>query len=149
MQARLPIIAKWIYALSALAFLAGVVAQVFLAGLAVVARTSGWDLHVVLGHGLGLFLLLMLISMFPARLPVPVRWLSFLLFAVYFVQADVVIFMRDSAPYLAALHPVFALVDFLLALHVFRAVLRELKNQEGSSPAGMASPAGLGSPGEV
>jgi hypothetical protein len=69
----------------------------------------------------------MLIAMFPARVPANGRWLTALLFGVYFLQADVVIFMRETAPYAAALHPVLALFDFLLAQHLVRRSVRLLR----------------------
>jgi len=46
--------------------------------------------------------------------------LTWLLFLVYLLQADVLIFLRASAPVLSALHPVLALVDFALGLVLAR-----------------------------
>jgi pimeloyl-ACP methyl ester carboxylesterase len=120
MRTRITKIFRWIYAVMVLLFLAGVLVQVFLAGLAVVARRAGWDNHIVMGHSLGGPLVLMLLVMFPAKLPSNLKWLTALLFGVYFVQADVVIFLRNSLPYVSALHPVLALFDFLLAQHLVR-----------------------------
>ncbi|HEX9117210.1 MAG TPA: DUF6220 domain-containing protein [Anaerolineae bacterium] len=97
-------------------FVAGVTVQVFLAGLVVVAGLVGWDYHIGLGHSLGVPLLLMLVSMYVGRLPRSFKWLTWLLFAVYVLQADVVIFLRSQLPVVSALHPVFALADFALGL---------------------------------
>ena len=133
MRTRISNLFLWIYIASAGLFLAGVLVQVFLAGLVVVARQAGWDNHIDLGHGLGLPLILMLIAMFPARFPARGRWLTALLFGVYFVQADVVIFMRDSAPYAAALHPVLALFDFLLAQHLLRLAAGRLRKEAAAA----------------
>jgi hypothetical protein len=102
-------------------FLVGVALQVFLAGLVVVARVSDWENHVGLGHALGFPLLLMLVSMYLGRLSRTTKRLTWLLFAVYVLQADVLIFMRDSVPYAAALHPVLALIDFALGWRLARA----------------------------
>jgi hypothetical protein len=137
MRTRISNLFLWIYIASAGLFLAGVLVQVFLAGLVVVARQAGWDNHIDLGHGLGLPLILMLIAMFPARVPANGRWLTALLFGVYFLQADVVIFMRETAPYAAALHPVLALFDFLLAQHLVRRSVRLLRG-DAVPPAGRA-----------
>ena len=46
--------------------------------------------------------------------------LTWLLFGAYFLQADVVIFLRFQAPGIAALHPVLALVDFALGVSLAR-----------------------------
>jgi len=135
MRNRISRITLWIYAISAGLFLAGVVVQVFLAGLVVVARRAGWAYHASLGHILGLFLILMLVTMVPAKLPVRSRWQTVLLFGVYFLQADVLIFMRASAPYAAALHPVLALFDFLLAQQLVRLSFRTLRR--GTAPEGI------------
>jgi Family of unknown function (DUF6220) len=137
MRTLLTKIFRWVYTLSASLFFVGVLVQVFLAGLAVVARRAGWSNHIDLGHGLGIPLLLMLFVMFPARLPSNVKWLSALLFGVYFVQADVVIFMRDSLPYVSALHPVLALFDFLLAQHLVRLSFRLSSGREVPSLEGL------------
>ena len=128
MRNKIPTIFHWLYAVSAGLFVAGVLVQVFFAGMVVVSRLSGWSNHINLGHGLGIFLLLMLVAMFPARLPVRMRWLTGLLFLVYVIQADVIIFMRSSVPYVAALHPVLALFDFLIGQHLLRASVRGLRN---------------------
>jgi hypothetical protein len=45
-------IARFVYTVAAWLFVAGVVAQVFLAGMVVVAGRSGWDGHTGLGHAL-------------------------------------------------------------------------------------------------
>jgi hypothetical protein len=105
-----------VYLIVAWLFVIGVLAQVFLAGMVVVAGQMGWDGHIGLGHALGLPLLLMLLSAYLGRLPSPMKWLTWLLFGVYVLQADVIIFMRGSAPLVAAFHPVLALVDFALGL---------------------------------
>ena len=113
-------ISRVIYQAAAWLFVIGVLVQVFLAGLVVVARVTSWDRHVGLGHGLGIPLLIMLVMMYVGRLPRSTKRLTWLLFAVYIFQADVVIFMRDSVPYASALHPVLALIDFALGWRLAR-----------------------------
>jgi hypothetical protein len=103
------LIASWL-------FLAGVTAQVFLAGMVVVAGQIGWANHRDLGHGLALPLLVMLLSAYLGHMPRSVKGMTWLLFVVYVLQADVIILMRASAPIVSAFHPVLALVDFALAL---------------------------------
>ena len=76
----------------------------------------GWANHAGLGHGLALPLLVMLVTAYLGRLPRSMKLMTWLLFAVYILQADVIIFLRDSAPVVSAFHPVLALIDFALAV---------------------------------
>ncbi len=113
-------IARYVYRVFAWLFVVGVVAQVFLAGMVVVAGRMSWDNHVALGHTLAAPLLFMLVSMYLGRLPGSLKRLTWLLFVAYVLQADVVIFLRGQAPLISALHPVFALVDFALGYALAR-----------------------------
>lgn len=112
---------RWIYCSAAGLFLLGVVTQVFFAGMTVVARRMSWDNHIGLGHILAAPLLLMLISQYTGRLPGRMKNLTWLLFGVYVLQADVLIFMRSAAPLASAFHPVLALVDFAIGFSLLRA----------------------------
>lgn len=114
-----------IFRISTHLFLAGVAVQVFLAGLTVVAGLTGWDWHETLGHLLGLPLIVMLIVMFVGKADSQVKRLTWILFLVYLLQADVLIFLRHSdvlpLQVLSALHPVLALIDFWLAARLLSA----------------------------
>jgi hypothetical protein len=77
------------------------VTQVFLAGMVVVAARMGWDNHIGLGHSLAGPLLFMLVTMYLGRLPGSMKRLTWLLFGVYVLQADVLIFLRVQAPVLS------------------------------------------------
>jgi len=123
-------VSRYIYWGAAWLFIAGVLVQVFLAGMVVVASRMGWGAHITLGHMLALPLLIMLISMYLGRMPGSLKRLTWLLFLAYVLQADVVIFMRSAAPVVSALHPVFALVDFALGFVLAQRALpltRELR----------------------
>jgi hypothetical protein len=109
-------ISRTIYLIAASILLIGVALQVFLAGMVVVALEMGWSNHRDLGHGLALPLLVMLVSVYLGRMPRRTKWLTWLLFFVYAIQADVLIFLRSSMPVLSAFHPVLALVDVVLAV---------------------------------
>ena len=113
-------IARYVYLAAAWLFLAGVAAQVFLAGMVVVAARMGWGSHIGLGHFLAAPLLVMLVSQYPSRFPRRMKWFTWLLFGVYVLQADVIIFLRVQAPLVSAFHPVLALVDFALGLALAR-----------------------------
>lgn len=132
-------IAGTAYAIFSWLFVAGVLIQVFLAGLVVVARRATWENHIGLGHALGLPLLIMLILMYVGRLPRRVKRLTWILFAVYVFQADVVIFLRESVPFASALHPVLALIDFALGWRIGHLALAQLGRAEviegASAPA--------------
>ena len=113
-------IARYIYLAAAWLFLVGVAAQVFLAGMVDVAARMGWGDHINLGHTLAAPLLVMLVTLYLGRLPGPMKRMTWLLFGVYVLQADVLIFLRSQAPLVSAFHPVLALVDFALGLALRR-----------------------------
>lgn len=113
-------ISRYAYFFFSWLFVVGVLAQVFLAGMVVVARQMGWSDHIGLGHTLAGPLLFMLISMYLGRLPGSVKRLTWLLFGVYVLQSDVLIFLRAEAPVLSALHPVLALLDFAIGYALAR-----------------------------
>ena len=108
-------ISRIVYLAASSLFLFGVAVQVFLAGMVVVAFQMGWSNHRDLGHTLALPLLVMLVSAYLGHLPQKMKWLTWSLFAVYVIQADVLIFMRSSLPVASAFHPVLALLDAVLA----------------------------------
>jgi membrane-bound metal-dependent hydrolase YbcI (DUF457 family) len=109
-------ISRNVYLIACSLFLVGVALQVFLAGMVVVALRMGWSNHRDLGHSLALPILVMLITAYLGKLPRRMKWFTWLLFAIYIIQADVLIFLRTSMPVVSAFHPVLALVDFSLAV---------------------------------
>ena len=109
-----------VYLISSWIFLAAVAFQVFLAGMVVVAGEIDWASHRDLGHAMGLPLIIMVLSVYLGRMPRTMKRLTWLLFVVYILQADVVIFLRDTAPIISALHPVLALADVVLAVSLAR-----------------------------
>jgi hypothetical protein len=125
-------VSRFIYSGAAWLFVLGVSVQVFLAGMVVVARKASWNPHIGLGHILAAPLLIMLISMYFGRIAIPLKWETWLLFGVYALQADVLIFMRLQAPVISALHPVLALVDFALGINLARRVW--LLAKQGQEP---------------
>ncbi len=111
---------RMVYAVMAWLFVVGVAVQVFFAGMAVVAWQWPWTNHINLGHSLAGPLLIMLGMVYLGKLPGRMKRLTWLLFGIYILQADVLIFMRVAAPALSALHPVLALADFALGLVLAR-----------------------------
>lgn len=112
------------YLICAILFATGILAQVFLVGLSLLGRLPSWQIHVGLGHTLGILALLLVVLVYLGRLPSPFRRLTWITFGVYVLLADIVIFMRDSVPVVSALHPVLAMTLFAftssLALRAWR-----------------------------
>jgi hypothetical protein len=103
------------YALG-LVIAAGVVVQVFLAGLGIFGAESfeahksfGWIIHTV---AIVLFLLALLGPRTRRAIGLSFGLLVLMTIQIYFVEA------RGDAPYVAALHPVFALLVLGLAFHI-------------------------------
>ena len=107
-------VTRYIYLIFAILFVVGVLVQVYLAGMVVVATRSGWGNHIGLGHTLAGPLVFMLITQYLGKLPRSTKSLTWILFGVYVLQADILIFLRTTAPVLSALHPVLALIDFAI-----------------------------------
>lgn len=125
-------VARYIYTGAAWLFVVGVMLQVFLAGMVVVVRKLSWTNHISLGHMLAGPLLIMLVTIYLGRLPRQIKIRTWILFTVYFIQADILIFLRLSVPLLSAFHPVLALVDFALGYALARKAMslaREEKSQ--------------------
>ena len=127
--------ARYIYLVAVCLFIVGVTVQVYLAGMVVVANRMVWESHISLGHMLAGPLLIMLVSQYPGRMPGPLKRLTWLLFAVYVLQADVIIFLRRAAPEVSALHPVLALVDYALALALARRAWSLVGQRQAAAPA--------------
>jgi hypothetical protein len=72
----------------------------------------------------------MLLTAYLGRLPRNTKWLTWLLFAVYVIQADVIIFLRAPLPVVSAFHPVLALVDFALAIFLVYQAWISVRNLE-------------------
>ncbi len=125
---------RFVYLIAAWLFVAGVVVQVFLAGMVVVAYRMGWTNHISLGHSLAVPLLLMLVSQYPGRFPGRMKGLTWLLFGVYVLQADIIIFLRSQVPVISAFHPVLALVDFALGLVLARAAWPLTRQAQAPTP---------------
>ncbi len=105
-------IARYLYTAAAWIFVAGILTQVFLIGLTFLGGRPSLQTHAGLGHGLAIAPLLMVVLAYIGRSPRPMKLFTWLAVIIYVLLADVVIFMRDSAPVLAALHPVLAVLLF-------------------------------------
>ena len=129
-------LSRYAYTAVAWLFVAGILIQVFLIGLTLLGGRPSMNTHRGLGHLWGILVLLMLVLAYTGRLPRPMKPFTWLTFAIYVLLADIVIFMRGSAPLVAALHPVLAVVLFgivgFLAVQAWRLV-REPANIAATS----------------
>lgn len=109
-------VARWAHLILATVFLAGVVVQFFLAGLAISGETS-FDAHA----GVGWIVQLVAIVIFLVALVARLGWagigLSLLLAVLVIVQTAL---PNADSGWVAALHPVNALVLFVLAHVIVR-----------------------------
>lgn len=112
--------ARRLHALLAWLFVAAVLVQVFLAGLAIFGATDGFGLHIEFGYTvIGLITLGVLLTAVAGGLPRRDIGLSLLLLVLYVVQTALPA-ARTSAPVLAALHPVNAIFLFALGTIIAR-----------------------------
>lgn len=111
-------------------FLLGVVMQAFLAGAGMFVSGTWMAWHEALGHlmtsPIPLIPLLLLILGFVGRLPRADKWLSALLLFLAMVQ-PVVLYLRGVLPILSALHPVNALLLFVLPIWLIVRVRRAMR----------------------
>jgi hypothetical protein len=116
--------ASWtriVYLIVAWLFLASILLQVFLAGLALFVSSDYWQAHIGFGHsGPEIMALLLVIFVFWGRLPRTTILLTVLLFVLVLAQAEVFAAIRTSVPLAAALHPVNALILFAIGVALAR-----------------------------
>ncbi len=109
--------ARYAYLVLAWAFLAGLAVQVFFAGLGIFAGATNFETHVTFGYLLHLSPILILAAAALSRAGSRNwRWALGLVAAVLVIPFFV--YVRDSAPTLAALHPVAAVIASWVALRV-------------------------------
>ena len=97
-------------------FVAGIVAQVFIAGLAIFDDPSRWEWHRELAVSIAVLPVLMLVLACLAHLPARTRWLTVLAFALVNAQGATAMIGGLAG----AFHPVTALFLFWTALTLTR-----------------------------
>lgn len=137
MDSRLKL-SRYVYAAVTWLFVAAILTQVFLIGLTLLAGRPSLQTHIGLGHGLVVAPLLMVVLAYAGRLPRPMKPFTWLVLGIYVLLADVVIFMRESAPIIAALHPVLAVL--LFALVGFLAIRSWRLVRESAVPSDLSHP---------
>jgi hypothetical protein len=112
-------VARYAYPALAWLFVVGLLVQVFFAGLGIFAGPEKFATHVDLGWTLHPFPVLIALAAGLSRAGRR-HWLpAFALFGLVFL-IPFPVFLRDSAPAAAALHPVLAVASFWLATVVAR-----------------------------
>lgn len=117
---------RQVHAWVAWAFVAAIVIQVWLAGSAIpqLGGSGSFDTHRDFGYGIGLLSLILLLAAIGAGLGRRRIGQALGLLVLYVVQSSLP-YMDPGLPFAAALHPVNALVMFVLGLWYARAVWRE------------------------
>lgn len=126
--------ARWAYVFLAWAFLLGLAAQVFVAGLGLFAGSENWETHVGLGWAIHLLPILVLLAAWLSRAGRRHWQWALALAAVVFVIPIFALFRFDT-PVVAAFHPVSAMVAAWLAIVVARQSLDVVRGpEEEASP---------------
>lgn len=117
---------RQVHAWVAWAFVAAIVIQVWLAGSAIpqLGGTGSFATHRDFGYGIGLLSLILLIAAIAAGAGRRRIGQAAGLLVLYVIQSSLP-YMDPGLPFAAALHPVNALVMFVLGLVYARAVWRE------------------------
>jgi hypothetical protein len=107
-----------IHALAAIVFVAAIVVQVFLAGAAIsnLGGSGNFSTHIEFGYTwIGLAALVLLVTVFVARRPRRDVGIVVAIIVLYVVQTMLPTF-KASTPALAALHPVNAMLLFVISV---------------------------------
>ena len=126
--------ARWAYVILAWAFLLGLVAQVFVAGLGLFAGSGNWETHVNLGWTIHLLPLLVLLAAALSRSGRR-NWQWALALAVVVFVIPILALFRFDVPVLAAFHPVGALIAAWLGIVVARQSLDVVRRGDALAPA--------------
>lgn len=123
---------RYIYLTLAWVFVACVVYQVFLAGMAVFVDSLNWGAHTSFIHAFEFVPLPMLLFVFLGRLPVAARWLTGLLIVLIFAQYAT----ANIGGVAGAFHPVNALLITWVAIFLGQSAWRAVRQRPaaGSTP---------------
>lgn len=112
-------IARTGYLVVAGAFIVGLAAQVFLAGLGVFDSPTAFATHRDVGYALSIVPIVLLLIGLVGRLGRRLAILAAVIFGLFILQS-VFVAMRDSSPTIAALHPVNGFLIAFLAVMLAR-----------------------------
>ncbi|MDQ2935384.1 MAG: DUF6220 domain-containing protein [Chloroflexota bacterium] len=126
--------ARTAYLVLAWLFVACLVVQVFLAGMGVFVGAENFATHRDFGYTFGLLTLILIALAVIGRLGRRMIWLSVLVLALFFLQS-VFVSLRETAPLVAALHPVNGFLILWLSISIAQRARRELRNPAGEATA--------------
>jgi hypothetical protein len=129
---------RQVHAWVAWLFVASIVVQVFLAGAAIgnLGGSGNFDAHISFGYEvMGIIALAVLLTAIAARAGRRNIGISFGLLVLYIVQT-ILPNLRESMPSLAALHPLNAMILFVLGIWYARVAWRN-RNAAVPAPAGL------------
>jgi Zn-dependent protease with chaperone function len=109
--------ARYVFLAMVWIYLAGILFQVFLAGIGLFGAAKDFEPHAGLGWILHLVPVLLLIVAAVARVGSTLLWWTTALLVVQFIQ-PILATLRNDVPLVAAFHPVLALIIFWLALTI-------------------------------
>jgi Zn-dependent protease with chaperone function len=109
--------ARYVFLAMVWIYVAGILFQVFLAGIGLFGAAKDFEPHAGLGWILHLVPVLLLIAAAVARVGSRLLWWTATLLVVQFVQ-PILATLRNDQPVAAAFHPVLALVIFWLAVTI-------------------------------
>ena len=112
-------IARNLHTVIACVFVAGLVLQVWLAGLGVFQSPTMFDTHRNVGYTLSLFSIVLLVLGLLGSMGRRTAILAAAIFGLFILQSILVV-MRDSIPAVAALHPVNGFLILFLAIVLAR-----------------------------
>jgi hypothetical protein len=115
LEAIVRTIARYTYLVITSLFLLGILTQVYFAGLTMLAGRPSMGNHSGLGLLLSFLIWPLIILAYLARLSRWMKTLSWLTLVIYFLML-VAVSLRDSAPFVAAFHPILALALFIVVV---------------------------------
>lgn len=119
--------ARAAYLYGAWLFVACLVVQVFLAGLGVFAGAKNFATHTEFSHIFGWLTLILIALAIIGRMGRRKIWLSVLVFVLFFLQG-LFVALRDSAPAVAALHPVNGFLILWISILLAQSLWRERRS---------------------
>jgi len=116
-------VSRTIFAALAWVFAACVVVQTLFAGMAIFNDPVHWQKHIVFVRIFEFVPFVMLIAAFIGRMPASLKWMSFALYGIVFVQ-----YATANVPAVGALHPVMALGLIILSIHIAKRAYRTIRD---------------------
>jgi hypothetical protein len=138
-----------LHAWAAILWVVAIIAQVLLAGQAIgnLGGSGDFATHRNFGYWMGVVQLVALVLAFPARMSRRDKWISGGLLVLYIVQT-LLPPARESAPFIAELHPLNAMILFTLSVwyawHAWRVAAGTRTAQEHAPASAAEAPAKAG-----